>query len=340
MTTTARTTPATDAVRSTGAAGAGRSGIALAATAVRELCEALELPALPEARPGAELLARARAGLPAPPPVLLPAADGWVHPGPPTRWDDFTAMAVALGAAPPRAGRSLPDLRSLPAEVVDAEAGVWRLPAVAVRRSRARPDVLPGPRLRLSGARDVRGAVVVVFGTAWAVPLAGLALAHRGCRVVRVEDPRREDPFVLRDALARGQERTALDLDDPRGRDALVDLLGAADVLVDGYTPRVLANVGLDDAALREVNTRLSVVRVGAFAGGDRPGYGPAAECRGGWAARSCPPRLARTSVADPVAGLAAALHAVDLAGEWAGRARVSLEGAVGTLFAVEAQDG
>ena len=55
------------------------------------------------------------------------------------------------------------------------------------------------------------------------------------------------------------------------------------------------------------------MLRVAAFVDGDRPGYGPAAEARGGWAARHDPPRLARSSVADPVAGLLGALTAVEL---------------------------
>jgi formyl-CoA transferase len=174
---------------------------------------------------------------------------------------------------------------------------------------------------------------VIVLGTAWAVPLAGFALARLGARVVRVENPHRDDPFPLRATLARDQSRVALDLDDAADRDAFVALLESADVVVDGNTPRVFANVGLDDNTLRRINPRLSVVRLAAFAREDRPGYGLAAECRGGWAARREPPRLARSSVADPVGGLLAALAALDALGRPGSRARVSLEGAVGLLL-------
>jgi crotonobetainyl-CoA:carnitine CoA-transferase CaiB-like acyl-CoA transferase len=78
----------------------------------------------------------------------------------------------------------------------------------------------------------------------------------------------------------------------------------------------------------------LSVVRLAAFGQEDRPGYGLAAECRGGWVARLDPPRLARTSVADPVAGLLVALAAVDALARPGAHERVSLEGAVGHLLA------
>ena len=157
---------------------------------------------------------------------------------------------------------------------------------------------------------------------------------------MRVEHPRREDPFPLRDALAANQARLALDLDRAEGRDALVALLASADVVVDGNTPRVLANIGLDDDSLRTVNPRLSVVRLAAFAHDDRPGYGLAAECRGGWAARHEPPRLARTSVADPIAGLHAALAAVRAVHHPGTRDRVSLEGAVGHLLEAASSRG
>ena len=84
------------------------------------------------------------------------------------------------------------------------------------------------------------------------------------------------------------------------------------------------------------------MLRVAAFVDDDRPGYGPAAEARGGWAARHDPPRLARSSVADPVAGLLGALAAVELltAGAAGAHARVSLEGAVGHLLERERAGG
>jgi hypothetical protein len=305
-------------------------GVAVARSVTRDLCEALDLPLLAEARPGADLYVRAVAGLPFPPPgILLRTADGWVHPGPPTAWEAFAAMAVSLGAGPPATPGDLPDLRPLSAEIVDVEAGVWRLPAVAVRPAPAAAAPVP----RSVDPHAVRDASVVALGTAWAVPLAGFALARLDARVVRVENPHRADPFPLRDALARDQARVALDLDDATERDEFVALLESADVIVDGNTPRVLANVGLDDDALRRVNPSLSIVRLAAFAREDRPGYGLAAECRGGWAARANPPRLARTSVADPVAGLLVALAAVDGLARPGSRARVSLEGAVGLLL-------
>jgi crotonobetainyl-CoA:carnitine CoA-transferase CaiB-like acyl-CoA transferase len=133
----------------------------------------------------------------------------------------------------------------------------------------------------------------------------------------------------------RGSEARPLDLSNRSSRAEFQRLLETSQLLVDGTTPRVLANIGLDDPPI-------PVVRLAAFEHEDRPGYGIGAECRGGWAARYDPPRLGRASVADPIAGLLAALVSVDVlrAGRDRAHERVSLEGAVGHLFRVEARRG
>jgi hypothetical protein len=316
---------------------AARSGAAVAHRALSDLAARLDLPLPDVALPGADLLARSAAGRQWPDRArLLRATDGWVHPGPSTAWPDFRALVESLGARPTPGANApdadLPDVSALSAEAIDAEAGAWLLPAVAIRSTPATAPIVPETRDR----PDLHGATVLVLGTAWAAPLAGQLLHRLGARVVRLDDPRRADPFPLRDALADGQERITPDLTTSRGRDALAGLFARADLLIDGYTPRVLANAGFADTVLAGEHPRLARVRVAAFAADDRPGYGPAAECRGGWAARHDPPRLGRSSVADPVAGLLAALEAVHRVAAGGGSARVSLEGAVGHLLAVE----
>jgi hypothetical protein len=289
--------------------------VAVARRAAREICDALDLPLLAVARTGS-------IGWP-PAPRLLRTADGWVHPGPPTVWDDFAAMVGSMGG----------DLSALTAEAVDAEAGVWRLPAVAVRRTPARAPLARWPRPGVRPRRDVAGARVAALGSTWAAPLTARVLASLGADVVRVTNPRRPDPFPIRDELLVGQTARALDLDTARDRDEFASLLDQSQLLIDGTTPRVLANAGMAGHAV-------ATVAITAFAHEDRPGYGIGAECRGGWAARHDPPRLGRVSVADPIAGLLAALIALDVLTTDAAspvRERVSLEDAVGHLFSVEA---
>jgi len=296
--------------------GAAPVGVALARRELSELAERLGMALPPEARPGADLLVRTQRGVVWPVRApLVRAADGWVHPGPPTAWSPFVDLVTALGA-------SWPDLDGLTVDVIDREAEAWMLPAAAVRTTAAAADPVPA----LAGA-SIAGATVVLFGTAWATPLLGRVLAGLGAQVLKVEHPRRPDPFPLRDELVRGQVVLELDLGVPADRDAVAELVEHADLVVEGHPPRVLANAGLEPGG--------SVLRVGAFVESDRPGYGPGAEAHGGWAARHAPPRLARTSVADPVAGLVGAVTAVHLL-TTSGRgthARVSLEGAVGRLL-------
>jgi len=304
---------------------AARPGVALVRRELDELADRLGMRLPPEARAGADLAVRARRGIPWPVPApLVRTADGWVHPGPPTAWSSFVDMVAALGA-------SWPVLDTLTADEVDAEAAAWLLPAAAVRGDAAAADPVP----ELAGA-SIAGASVVLLCTAWATPLVGHALALLGARVVKVEHPRRPDPFPLRDDLVRGQEVVALDLGAPDDRDRIAALVAAADLLVVGHPPRVLANAGITGPDTG------SVVRIAAFAGSDRPGYGPAAEAHGGWAARHDPPRLARTSVADPVAGLVGAVTAVHLltTADAGTEARISLEGAVGRLLERERRGG
>jgi hypothetical protein len=297
-------------------------GVALTHRVLDDLAARLDIALPPEARAGADLLVRARRGGPWPAPApLLRAADGWIHPGPPTAWSEFVDVVTALGAA-------WPDLDALTVDQLEAEAAAWRLPVAAVRTTPAAADPLPAVR-----ATRLDAPSVVLLGTAWATPLAGRVLSILGARVTKVEHPHRPDPFPLRDDLVRGQQVVGLDLGVAPDRDACRALVERADLVVVGHPPRVLANAGIEPPR--------RVLRIAAFADSDRPGYGPGAEARGGWAARHDPPRLGRTSVADPVAGMVAALTAVHLLqGASDAQARVSLEGAVGLLLESERDGG
>ena len=76
-----------------------QAGRDTATAAVRDLVGRLGFAPPPEALPGADLVAAEQLGLEPPVPGrLLRAADGWFHPGPPTAWAEFTAMALSLGA--------------------------------------------------------------------------------------------------------------------------------------------------------------------------------------------------------------------------------------------------
>lgn len=101
-------------------------------------------------------------------------------------------------------------------------------------------------------------------------PFATLCLQGLGATVVKVEDPSGGDfvrhvPPRLGEhgawfaALNRGKRSVALDLKSTHGRDALLALLGDADVLVESFRPGVLARLGLDPVALRARFPRLVI---------------------------------------------------------------------------------
>jgi benzylsuccinate CoA-transferase BbsF subunit len=148
------------------------------------------------------------------------------------------------------------------------------------------------------------GVRVVELTTAYAGPYAGKLLADLGADVVRIESAGRLDimrgyPPYLEPAgversgsfasINRNKRSVTLDLKTPGGREAAARLVAAADALIENYTPRVLASLGLDPADLRARYPRLVICRMPGFgtAGPHRDyrSYGPTLEGQAGLAA-------------------------------------------------------
>lgn len=110
-------------------------------------------------------------------------------------------------------------------------------------------------------------------------PFATLCLQGLGATVIKVEDPnggdylRALEPQVpIRPdsgdgetvnawfaALNRGKRSVCIDLKSAAGREALLSLLGNADVLLESFRPGVMARLGLDPASLRVRFPRLII---------------------------------------------------------------------------------
>jgi alpha-methylacyl-CoA racemase len=88
-----------------------------------------------------------------------------------------------------------------------------------------------------------------------------MLLADLGAEIVRVDRPERagrtrsdgESHLVL----DRGRRSVAVDLKNPRGVDAVLDLVSRADVLIEGMRPGVMERLGLGPAAVLARNPRL-----------------------------------------------------------------------------------
>jgi crotonobetainyl-CoA:carnitine CoA-transferase CaiB-like acyl-CoA transferase len=116
----------------------------------------------------------------------------------------------------------------------------------------------------------------------WAGPLVGQTLALLGAEVVHLESPTRpdgarliggvpttEDRYWERgpifNALNTNKKSLAVDAGDPRGRELIRRFVATCDVVVENFTPRVIEQLGLTEAALREVRPDLIMVRMPGF---------------------------------------------------------------------------
>ena len=125
-------------------------------------------------------------------------------------------------------------------------------------------------------------------------PLATRHLAELGAEVLKIEGPsdqgqddgsrhmgltpadrRSGEPALTFRELNRGKQLMRLDLREPDGVAALIELARTADVLIEGFRPGVMAKLGLGWRVLHAANPKLVVCAI--------TGYGQ----RSGWAHRA-----------------------------------------------------
>lgn len=109
------------------------------------------------------------------------------------------------------------------------------------------------------GALD--GLTVLEVGGIGPLPFAGMMLADMGADVIRVDRVGRV-PWQPGEALMRGRRSILLDLKSDDGRDVLLGLAERADVLLEGFRPRVLESLRLAPEQCWEVNPRLVIGRM------------------------------------------------------------------------------
>ncbi|MGQ7937654.1 CaiB/BaiF CoA transferase family protein [Paraburkholderia sp. D1E] len=111
-------------------------------------------------------------------------------------------------------------------------------------------------------------------------PVAAMLLADMGATVIRVD---RKEPSGLGlprpieyDVALRNRKSIRVDLKDPAGRSLVLDLIGKADALIEGFRPGVLERLGLGPNDCLARNPALVYGRVTGW-GQD----GPLAQCAG-----------------------------------------------------------
>lgn len=159
---------------------------------------------------------------------------------------------------------------------------------------------------------------VVDLSSLWAGPLCARILGLAGAEVTKVESEERPDgarlgPPAFYELLHAGQREVRLPFRTERGRAQLLALLEDADVVIEASRPRALRQLGIDAASL--VARRPGLVWISLTAYGregsdaDRVGFGDDVAAAAGlldWVDDE--PRFVGDAIADPIAGIAAAL--------------------------------
>ena len=124
------------------------------------------------------------------------------------------------------------------------------------------------------------GLTVLDFTRVLAGPYCTRLLADLGARVIKIErpgegdeirysvtqlEPGRTDQSSYFVRLNAGKQGIAIDLAHPQARDVVLDLVRLADVVVENFSPGIMARYGLDDATLRAVRPDLVYCSISGF---------------------------------------------------------------------------
>jgi crotonobetainyl-CoA:carnitine CoA-transferase CaiB-like acyl-CoA transferase len=158
-------------------------------------------------------------------------------------------------------------------------------------------------------------------------PLATMILADQGADVIKVENPQAGDHTRAANNARNGfsasflnnnrnKRSVALDLKDPAALDAMLRLIGTADVFVQNFRPGVADRMGLGEGAVREVAPNIIYVSISGFGEtgpyAQKPVYDPLIQAVSGLASIQAGsdterPRLVRTIVPDKLTAYNAA---------------------------------
>ncbi|MCC4114940.1 CoA transferase [Aromatoleum toluclasticum] len=115
------------------------------------------------------------------------------------------------------------------------------------------------------GRGPLAGVRVVEFGGIGPCPFCGMLLRQMGAEVLRIDRGAYSGalPIPARfDFLNSGKTRLQLDLKDEAARSRALDIIGAADVVIEGFRPAVMERLGLGPEECLARNPRLVYGRV------------------------------------------------------------------------------
>ncbi|WP_423454910.1 CaiB/BaiF CoA transferase family protein [Ottowia sp. VDI28] len=107
-----------------------------------------------------------------------------------------------------------------------------------------------------SAAGPLAGVRVIEFAGIGPGPFACMLLSDLGAEVIRVDRPGANLGDQL-DIVGRGRKTVLLDLKNPEDKAQVMELLGQADVLVEGFRPGVMERLGFGPDAVAGRNPKL-----------------------------------------------------------------------------------
>ncbi|WP_319436051.1 CoA transferase [Mycobacterium sp. RTGN5] len=190
-------------------------------------------------------------------------------------------------------------------------AALLGLPAARLGETTAAPPCVT-PQGNRAAPRLAAGLLVADLSSMWAGPLCGQILAGAGATVVKVESPTRPDGTragepTFFDWINHGKLSYAADFERDYGR--LRALLMAADVVIEGSRPGVLARRGLSPEALPGPDGRVWLRISGHGPDSQRAAFGDDAAVAGGLVGTGeTGPVFCGDAIADPLTGMESTL--------------------------------
>ncbi|HVM98332.1 MAG TPA: CoA transferase, partial [Candidatus Acidoferrales bacterium] len=144
--------------------------------------------------------------------------------------------------------------------------------------------------------QPLSGVRVIDFTWAVAGPVATRILADLGAEVIKIERPgsapREYRQRSAHGDLNRGKQSVSIDLSRPEGRELVGRLIAIADVVVDNFSTRVMANWGFDHEALSRMRRDIISVSMSAFGltgpRSNHVAYGPTLQAEAGYNSLMC----------------------------------------------------
>ena len=170
-----------------------------------------------------------------------------------------------------------PQPDSSPAAKKTTEKTRSRLPGPVIKRATkkvpkkaaAEPkSSKPAQEAKKVGARPLDGILALDLSRLLPGPYASAMLANFGAEVIKIEKPgegdyaRDSQPRIngkgaVFETINRGKKSVALDLKDDKGKEAFLLLAEKADIVLDGFRPGVMDQLGLGYKKLRRLNPKL-----------------------------------------------------------------------------------